>query len=188
MKRGDYRTRRWALAFAGPCPEGGELGRALELLGALVPVVKKIPGKIGGAALAKRLEGAIREGARKTGADEEIAGLCGRFLALLIRKNFFFRVDEIMGEIKNIADAAKGILPVYVESAFPMDEKEQGDFIEGIRRETGAGEIRLDLKVNPELLGGCRVRIGAELIDASLRGQLQKMAAELAAEESQFGG
>jgi F-type H+-transporting ATPase subunit delta len=183
MTRFNYRTRRWALAFIQCCPGGGEIDEALELLEALIPVIKKIPGRITGASLSKRLERLIREAALKTGAGERLPGLCGRFLALLIQKNLFNQIDAVTAEIHNIAAAKRGVLPVYAESAFPMDEKEKRDLMADIKKETGAGEIRLESKVNPELLGGYRLRIGAEMIDASIRGQLRKMAAELAAGE-----
>jgi F0F1-type ATP synthase delta subunit len=184
MTMPDYRTRRWALAFAAGLPASGELDEALELLEVLVPIIKKIPGRLAGAAAAKRLEALIREGAARAGLGEGPAGFCGRFLALLIRKDFFHRIDAVMEEIQQIADAARGVLRVYGESAFPMEEEEKRDFIEGIKKGTGAGEIRLEMAVNPELLGGFRLRIGSGAIDASIRGQLQKMAAELAAGEA----
>jgi F-type H+-transporting ATPase subunit delta len=183
MTRFDYRTRRWALAFAGGLPGKGELDEALELLGVLVPIIKKIPGRLAGTGAAKRLDALIREGAAGTGVDERPASFCGRFLALLIGKGLFSRIDAVMGEIQNIAASARGVLPVYAESAFPMEEEEKRDFIEGIKKGTGAAEIRLEVRVNPELLGGYRLRIGSGAIDASIRGQLQKMAAALAAGE-----
>jgi F-type H+-transporting ATPase subunit delta len=183
MARLDYRTRQWALAFINRCAGKGEIDEALELLGVLVPVIKKIPGRLAGAALSKRVERLVREGALKTGVGEGLSGLCGHFLALLIQKNFFARAGAIIEEIQKIADAKRGILPVYAESAFPLEGEERREFIEGIKRASGAGEVRLESAVNPELLGGYRLRIGAELIDASIKGQLQKMAAELAAGE-----
>ncbi|MDR1058297.1 MAG: ATP synthase F1 subunit delta [Treponema sp.] len=183
MARLDYRTRQWALAFINRCSGTGGIDETLELLEVLIPVIKKIPGRLAGAALSKRVEKLVREGALKTGAGEGLSVLCGRFLALLIQKNFFGRVDAVMEEIQKIADAKRGILPVYAESAFPLEGEEKRELIEGIKRISGAGEVRLESVVNPELLGGYRLRIGAELIDASIKGQLQKMAAELAAGE-----
>jgi F0F1-type ATP synthase delta subunit len=45
---------------------------------------------------------------------------------------------------------------------------------------TGAAGVRLSTRVVPELLAGCRLRIGGGLIDASLQTRLRQLEAELA--------
>jgi F-type H+-transporting ATPase subunit delta len=60
-----------------------------------------------------------------------------------------------------------------------------GDFEDTLKKQiqekTGAPEIKLEKRIMPELLGGCRLRMDSTLIDASLRSQLQKMAVDLKA-------
>jgi F0F1-type ATP synthase delta subunit len=50
-----------------------------------------------------------------------------------------------------------------------------------IREKTGAANVKMKTSVRPELLGGYRLRIGGFYIDASLKGQLAKMKADLEA-------
>jgi F-type H+-transporting ATPase subunit delta len=74
-----------------------------------------------------------------------------------------------------------------VESALPLDGELEA-FISGeIRKRKMAGELKLEKRINAELIGGFRLRIGDEVIDASLRSQLQRMAADLAAGSAVVG-
>jgi F-type H+-transporting ATPase subunit delta len=52
---------------------------------------------------------------------------------------------------------------------------------EAIKKRTGALRIKLETQVNPELIGGYRLRIGDEIIDASVRSQLRRLESCLAA-------
>jgi F-type H+-transporting ATPase subunit delta len=71
-------------------------------------------------------------------------------------------------------------LAALVESAFPLDGQGDPEFLESLkdalRQKTGAKDIKLTNKVNPELLGGYRLRIGSDLLDLSVQGQLRQMA------------
>jgi len=48
-----------------------------------------------------------------------------------------------------------------------------------IKEKTGAAGVKMKTRVRPELLGGYLLRIGSHYIDASLKGQLENMAAQL---------
>jgi len=45
---------------------------------------------------------------------------------------------------------------------------------ERLRKVVGA-KVQVDLKVDPELLGGLVVRVGSRMIDSSLRSKLEKL-------------
>jgi F-type H+-transporting ATPase subunit delta len=60
-----------------------------------------------------------------------------------------------------------------------MDDELQERIKAGLIKRYGAREIRLISQIVPELLDGYRLRIGTELIDSSLKGQIQNMAKEL---------
>jgi F-type H+-transporting ATPase subunit delta len=40
---------------------------------------------------------------------------------------------------------------------------------------TNAHQIELDTKLDPELIGGVIIKVGSQVIDASLRGQLRRL-------------
>jgi F-type H+-transporting ATPase subunit delta len=171
--------RRWAAAFVNAT--GGEAGEGFVVLGILSAWIKSLPGAVFGSYAAKRLEGLIAAGAEKTGAGEpEILKKCSRFVCLLVKRDLFTHIDPVLREIEKILNEQKGILPVIAESALPMDGELEAFVTGELKKRKGAAELRLEKRLNPDLIGGLRLRIGDEVIDASLRGQLQRMAAELA--------
>ncbi|MDR2160048.1 MAG: F0F1 ATP synthase subunit delta [Treponema sp.] len=159
---------------------------ALGALKALAPCLENIPGRMGGRDDAARFERMIRRAAGimpEDGTADDTAGLerAIRLVALLVRRNLRYLVVPVIREGEQIVDAMKGTLEVRLESAGPME----GDFLDALKERlaagTGAKQIRIVPADDPKLLGGCRLIIGSEAIDASLRGRIAKMAADLQA-------
>ena len=55
------------------------------------------------------------------------------------------------------------------------------EIAEKLKKITGAKQIKLALKVDPQLIGGFTIEIGSKMIDTSIRGQLKKISALLGA-------
>jgi F-type H+-transporting ATPase subunit delta len=196
-----FTPERWAAAFINTAGDEAPIGEGLDLLRALSPVISAIPGSVAGTDAVVRLEKMIRQSlsvtktAGNSAGSVEAKGVQGRgteialrFLLLLIKKDLFRHIDAIIKEIEAELDRLRGILPVTLESAAAPD----GDFQESLRKQliekTGAKGIKLDTRLVPDLLGGYRLRIGGDIIDASLRSQLQRMGAELAGTASADAG
>jgi F-type H+-transporting ATPase subunit delta len=175
-----FQGDRWADAFLSASGDHAEEG--LLVLKAVVPLISRLPGEIAGTGDAGRIEKLLRDAlgtpAQTRPLNDAGAEYAIRFVALLIRKGCFTRLGAAYRAIEERIDAKNGVCTVHAESAQPMD----GDLQEKIKAElikkTGAREIRLVSALVPELLGGYRLRIGTELLDTSLKGQLEKMAAE----------
>jgi F-type H+-transporting ATPase subunit delta len=172
-----FHSDRWADAFVSVC--AGHAGEGLDILKAFAPVLAPLPGRIAGLADALALERILRASleAAGVGAGGEGAEYAVRFVALLVRKGRFRQLDQAVRAVEQRVDAQNGIFTVDIESAGPVD----GDLREAIKaalmRKYGAREIRLVSRIVPELLGGCRLRFGDELVDASVQGRLERMAA-----------
>ncbi|MDR2486129.1 MAG: F0F1 ATP synthase subunit delta [Treponema sp.] len=177
---------RWASAFVRAVGEGQEaLEEGLAALKVLLPCIQKIPGVVSGNTSANRIERMIRQSMEKTGASGRGIEYACRLLVLLVRKGLGTRRNgaALLEGIETLRDRKNGVLIVRVDSAFPLDREFQETLQEtvkqGIGRALGAKEIRLIPQIVPELLGGYRLRIGSESVDASLRLLIQKMAAHL---------
>lgn len=83
-----------------------------------------------------------------------------------------FQFEEMYLEEQNIA-------MMRVESARPMDKKDQKQFNEFLSRWSGR-EVRAVYEENPALLGGVRVYAKDNVLDASVRGRLDRLSAALA--------
>ncbi|HSL84312.1 MAG TPA: ATP synthase F1 subunit delta, partial [Thermoanaerobaculia bacterium] len=76
-------------------------------------------------------------------------------------------------------DRRLGVATAQVTTAHPLDEEET----ERLRKAlSGKLDRRVDLElaVDPDLIAGFRARVGSTLYDASLKGQLDRLAERLA--------
>jgi F-type H+-transporting ATPase subunit delta len=171
---------RWAEAFVTVLGENA--GAGLECLRAMIPPVKAIPGELFGHTDACRLEKLLRESFAASGLpDDGAVEYAIRFISLLVEKNNFRHVDSVVRRIEQKIDNQNGILDVFAESAAPLDSALAEDLRRNILEQTGAAGIKMKTSVNPALLGGYRLRIGGFHVDASLKGQLDQMTADLTA-------
>lgn len=88
----------------------------------------------------------------------------------------------VLPEIRDLFVAKKneheGVKEADIASAFPLDDAA----VARLKADLEARfKCRLDIKVSldPELIGGVRIAVGDEVIDASVRGKLANMAAAL---------
>jgi F0F1-type ATP synthase delta subunit len=187
-----FHRDNWAAAFISVSGENADAG--LACLRAMTPPVQAVKGALFGRSAAKQLEKILREsaispavspaaGRAAGGADRPdiAAEYAIRFISLLIEKNLFRYIDLILEKIEARLDEQKGILDVTAESAAPMDSVFEEYLRQMIRERTGAAGIKMKTRLAPELLGGYRLRISGLCIDASLKGQLDTMTADLAA-------
>lgn len=88
----------------------------------------------------------------------------------------------VLPEISKLFDAlkagAEGIKQAEIVSAFPIDEAAQKNLVADLEHKFGC-RINATIRLDPELIGGVRIAIGDEVIDASVRGKLAAMAATL---------
>jgi F-type H+-transporting ATPase subunit delta len=63
---------------------------------------------------------------------------------------------------------------VVVESSTPLDSNTTTRVTTGLQQKYG-NDLTFDFKVNPELIGGMRVRVGNDVWDGSVRARLERL-------------
>jgi F-type H+-transporting ATPase subunit delta len=76
-------------------------------------------------------------------------------------------IERVLDDYAQLAAGRRERLIARVTSAVDLTDDQQERLGEALRREFGR-EIRLEVVVDPSLLGGITVRIGDELIDGSV--------------------
>ena len=76
-------------------------------------------------------------------------------------------IERVLDDYAQLAAGRRERLIAHVTSAVDLTDDQQERLAEALRREFGR-EIRLQVVVDPSLLGGMTVRIGDELIDGSV--------------------
>jgi len=172
-----FRAGRWAGAFV--TVSGKDANEALFCLKALAAQVKTVQGALMGHTASAKLEKLLRESAGAVREETSAVEYAIRFLCLLVEKNCFRHIDLLLQRIEQNLDEQNGILSVTVETAAPVESGFEKELSQMIQEKTGAAGIKMKMTVRPELLGGYLLRMGSHYIDASLKGQLESMAAYL---------
>jgi len=76
-------------------------------------------------------------------------------------------IEKVLRQFSELAASRRERLIARVTSAVPLTEEQQQRLTEALRASTGK-DIRLQLLVDPSLIGGLTVRIGDEQIDGSV--------------------
>lgn len=174
-----FHADRWANAFFAALGENAD--EALLYLKAVVSQIKKIHGAFFGHGTSARLEKILTESAASAGITENFhaAEYAVHFICLLVERNCFKHIDRLLERIDQKLNRQKGILDVIVESASPLGSTLEEELARNIKEKTSSFGVKINSRIKPELLGGYLLRIGSFYVDASLKGQLEKMRADL---------
>jgi F-type H+-transporting ATPase subunit delta len=74
----------------------------------------------------------------------------------------------------------QNIVLAEVTAAVPLTEAQQQSIRERVKDFTQASGVELQISQDPTVLGGVILKIGSQVIDLSLRGQLRRLALQLA--------
>lgn len=96
------------------------------------------------------------------------------FLNLLVDKKRFELMVMVSAVYAKLAADKRGAAKAHVRTAKPLSADELKTLAAKLKNFSGK-EIELDVKEDPELIGGIAVRIGDWVLDSSLRGQLRRM-------------
>lgn len=99
--------------------------------------------------------------------------LTRRFLEVLLDRHGSKALTEILGGYQELWDRHRGIKAVKVTVARALDSA-RGDTLEQEVSQALQSQVRLDIDVDPSLLGGIHIRCEDHLIDNSLRGRLSR--------------
>ncbi|HYF58813.1 MAG TPA: F0F1 ATP synthase subunit delta [Burkholderiaceae bacterium] len=84
-------------------------------------------------------------------------------------------LPEIAVIFDGLRNAHEGVLDARIASAFPLDERQVADIVATLEAKHGR-KVKPTVSVDPDLIGGISIRIGDEVMDASVRGKLAQLA------------
>ena len=126
-----------------------------------------VPGSDRLAIVARLLDGRVHP---------SVAKLAG----LLVERGRATLLPNVAAEFGRLVNRQRGIVEAVVTSAAPLTPDETAAVRS--RVETMAGSaVELRTAVDPDLLGGLTVQVGDRLLDASVRGRLERLRDELLA-------
>lgn len=112
---------------------------------------------------------------------KEISEATSNFLRLLAQNKRLGLFLEIHEEFTNLVKNHKNILEVEVVFAKSADKAQLEEIQSVIEKKYSDKVIEITQTLNPKILGGFQVRIGSDIIDASLKNQIFSLKQELMA-------
>ena len=97
-----------------------------------------------------------------------------RFLELLVDKKRFDLLAMAAVNYGRLAVDKRGAVKAVARTARPLSSEERKYLAAKLHIFSGK-DIELDVKEDPELIGGITVKIGDWVLDSSLRGQLRRL-------------
>jgi F-type H+-transporting ATPase subunit delta len=101
------------------------------------------------------------------------------FLMLLVDRKRISFLEPILKEYLSLLRDLNQTVLAEVTSAVPLSEAQEQAVIEKVIAMTSARSVELEKKVNSDLIGGVIIKVGSQVIDASLRGQLRRLSLSL---------
>jgi F-type H+-transporting ATPase subunit delta len=101
-----------------------------------------------------------------------------RLAALLAERARIEQLPGVATEYRRLLDAERGIVEARVTSAAPLTPDETEAVTAWVAKTTGK-KVDLSASVDESLIGGLTVRVGDTLMDASVRGRLERLRTEL---------
>lgn len=104
-----------------------------------------------------------------------IGGLTANFLLLVAGKRRLFAVRTMIRDFQLLDDADRGVSRARIIVAEPLDGRDLEALTQSLRDATGGKTVELDVKVDPEIIGGIIVHLGSRMVDASIRTKLNSI-------------
>jgi F-type H+-transporting ATPase subunit delta len=112
-------------------------------------------------------------------AHAELATEVKNFVRLLIDNKRLELLPAIRDQYEQLKHEREGVIEAEVQSAYPLDDAQLRALVAELERRAGR-KVSPRVSVDKELIGGVRVVMGDEVIEASVRGKLAAMATALA--------
>jgi F-type H+-transporting ATPase subunit delta len=104
--------------------------------------------------------------------------ITGNFLGVLARNGRKSELRKIIRAYRRIAADHRGEISAEVLSAHPLKDDQITALKAQLKKRAGR-DVTLDAQVDPNTLGGIFIKLGSEMIDASIRTKLNRLASAM---------
>jgi len=135
------------------------------------------------AELRQFLENPLMSEAAKKGVLDQISSdlnpLFANFLKLLVDKGRIGFLVPILKRYQELLRQLRKTVLAEVTAAVELSDAQKDQIRQKVTTMTGAQQVDLEVTQAPELLGGVIIKVGSQVVDASLRGQLRRLSMQL---------
>lgn len=95
-------------------------------------------------------------------------------MRLLVEHQRTREMPAIRAEFERLANEAEGIVHVRLSTAIALSSRDQAAYRRALADKLGR-QIRLQVDVDPALIGGATIQVGDHLVDGSIRTRLEQL-------------
>jgi F-type H+-transporting ATPase subunit delta len=103
------------------------------------------------------------------------------FLMLLVDRGRILFLADICKQYQALLRELNQTVLAEVVSAVELNEAQQDAVRQKVMELVNARQVELETKIDPDLIGGVIIKVGSQVVDASLRGQLRRIGLRLTA-------
>jgi F-type H+-transporting ATPase subunit delta len=101
--------------------------------------------------------------------------ITAKFLGVLADNGRLSELKPVIKSVRMLAANNRGETSAEVTSAYPLNDEQVARLKSNLKARLGR-DVAIDAKVDPSLLGGLVVRLGSQMIDASIKTKLNNLA------------
>lgn len=120
----------------------------------------------------EQVAGLIADAAGQLSAEQQ------RFVQVLAENERVPVLPDIASAFETLRNAHEGVLDAQISSAYPLTDQQVADIVATLAERHGR-QVKATVRVEPDLIGGVSIRIGDQVVDASVRGKLAQMASAM---------
>lgn len=104
-----------------------------------------------------------------------IGGLTANFVKLVASKRRLFVLSDMIRAFNALNDRTKGVTHAQVIVAEPLSPDHTKALEEALRQVSGGSTVKVNVNVDPSIIGGIVVQLGSRMVDASLKTKLNSL-------------
>lgn len=112
---------------------------------------------------------------------EQVHPFMKSFLLLLVDRRRIVSLEGILKQYLELLRQLNQTVLAEVTSAVELTEEQKQAVRDRVIGMTGARQVDLETRIDRDLIGGVIIRVGSQVVDASLRGQLRRISLRLTA-------
>lgn len=101
------------------------------------------------------------------------------FLMLLVDRGRIAFFEAICQQFQALVRQLNQTVLAEVTSTVSLSDEQQESIRQRVMGMTQARQVELNIQLDPELMGGVIIKVGSQIVDASLRGQLRRIGTRL---------
>lgn len=113
-------------------------------------------------------------------SEQDVSGVVKNFAAQLKKDGQLKSAGKIMQKFSELYDRAHGIVAAEIQSREELPQDVLQKVEKFVKERYGAKEVELKIAVNEGVRGGIIVKVGDEVLDASVKAQLKRLKKQLA--------